>query len=303
MSMVSQTKQISLASDRARARRRSRRGKFIKQLLRYALVYALLILGAVIFMAPFLWMLGTSLKDPKHIFVFPPQLIPNPVRFSNYAEGWTRLPFTQFAWNTIRITLHNVVFDTLVSSLVAYSFARLRAPGKDFLFILVLATMMVPYEVTLVPLYIVWSRLKLVNTFAPLMVPSWFAWPMFVFLLRQFIATIPYDLDDAARIDGCSTFGIWSRIILPLCKPALAAVAVFSFVGNWNDFQGPLIYLSDMSKYTLALGLHMLSGGRFIFVHHVMAISVVIVLPILIVFFSAQRYFIQGVTLSGITGR
>jgi multiple sugar transport system permease protein len=303
MSMVGQTKQISLASDRARAIRRSRRGKFIRQMLNHALVYALLIFGAVIFMAPFLWMLGTSLKDPKHIFVFPPQLIPNPVRFSNYPEAWARLPFTQFAWNTIKITLHNAVVDTLVSSLVAYSFARLRAPGKDFLFILVLATMMVPYEITLVPLYIVWSRLKLVNTFAPLMVPSWFAWPMFVFLLRQFIATIPYDLDDAARIDGCSTFGIWWRIILPLCKPALAAVAVFSFVGNWNDFQGPLIYLSDMSKYTLALGLHMLQGGRFIFIHHVMALSVIIVTPILIVFFSAQRYFIQGVTLSGITGR
>jgi multiple sugar transport system permease protein len=303
MSMVGQAKQISLASDRARARRRSRRAKFIKQLLRYALVYALLISGAVLLTAPFLWMLGTSLKDPKHIFVFPPQIIPNPVHFSNYAEGWARLPFTQFAWNTIKITLHNAVVDTLVSSLVAYSFARLRAPGKDLLFILVLATMMVPFEVTLVPLYIVWSRLGLVNTFAPLMVPSWFAWPMFVFLLRQFIATIPYDLDDAARIDGCSTFGIWWRIILPLCKPALAAVCVFSFVGNWNDFQGPLIYLSDLSKYTLALGLHMLQDGRFIFIHHVMALSVIIVTPILIVFFSAQRYFIQGVTLSGITGR
>ena len=130
-----------------------------------------------------------------------------------------------------------------------------RAPGKDFLFILVLATMMVPLEVTRVPLYILWSRLGWVDTFAPLMVPSWFGWPFFIFLLRQFFAPIPYDLDDAARIDGCSVFGIWWRIMLPLAKPALAAVAVFSFVGNWNDSQGPLIYLSDMSKYTLALGL------------------------------------------------
>ena len=300
--MVGQAKDISLTRDRARAIRRSRRVEFINELLRYAFIYALLIGGAVLFMAPFLWMLGTSLKDPKNIFVFPPQFIPNPVRFSNYAEGWTRLPFTLFARNTAIITFHNAAVDTLISSVVAYCFARLRAPGKDFLFMLVLATMMVPLEVTRVPLYILFSRLGWVNTFLPLMVPSWFGWPFFIFLLRQFIAGIPYDLDDAARIDGASTFGIWWRIILPLSKPALAAVAIFSFVGNWNDFQGPLIYISDMGKHTLALGLRMLQGGRFIFIHHVMAISVVVVLPILIVFFSAQRYFIQGVTLTGIKG-
>jgi len=293
---------ISLTPERAWAIRRSQRAKFIKKLLHDVLVYALLILGAVLFTAPFLWMLSTSLKDPKNVFVFPPQLIPNPVRLNNYVEGWTRLPFTMFLRNTSIITFHNAAVDTLISSIVAYSFARLRARGKDFLFILVLATMMVPLEVTRVPLYILFSKLGWVNTFLPLMVPSWFGWPLFIFLLRQFYATIPYDLDDAARIDGCSTFGIWWRIILPLSKPALTAVAIFSFVGNWNDFQGPLIYLSDMNKYTLALGLRMLQGGRYIFIHHVMAVSVLTVLPILVIFFSAQRYFIQGVTLSGIKG-
>jgi len=268
----------------------------------HILVYVLLITGSVLFVAPFLWMFSTSLKDPKMVFVVPPQIIPNPVRFQNYIEAWNRLPFTRFALNTTIITLHNVVLDVLISSVVAYSFARLRGRGKEILFILVLATMMVPIEVTRVPLYIVYSKLGWVNTFAPLMVPSWFGYPFFIFLLRQFIAGIPYDLDDAARIDGCSTFGIWWRIILPLSKPALAAVGIFSFVGNWNDFQGPLIYLSDMNKYTLALGLQMLQGGRYIFIHQVMALSVVIVLPILVVFFSAQRYFIQGVTLTGIKG-
>jgi len=294
-------KVISLTPDWAQAiRHKQRRVKLVKRGLRYALVYVLLIIGAMMFTAPFLWMLSTSLKDPKNVFIFPPQLIPNPVRFGNYVEGWTRLPFTRFLRNTAIITFHNAAVDTLVSSLVGYSFARLRARGKDFLFVLVLATMMVPLEVTRVPLYILFSRLGWVNTFLPLMVPSWFGWPFFIFLLRQFIATIPYDLDDAARIDGCSTFGIWWRIILPLCKPALAAVAIFSFVSNWNDFQGPLIYLTGMNNFTLALGLNMLRGGRFIFIHQVMALSVLTVLPILIIFFSAQRYFIQGVTLTGI---
>jgi multiple sugar transport system permease protein len=300
--MVGEAKELRLAPERTQVKRPVIGQGFVRMLLHHLLTYILLLVGAAVFMLPFLWMLSTSLKDPKNVFVFPPQLIPNPIRLANYAEGWTRLPFTQFAVNTIIITAGNLLGDVLTSAIVAYSFARLRAPGKDALFVLVLATMMVPAEVTRVPLYIVFSRLGWVNTFLPLMVPSWFAYPFFVFLLRQFFASIPYDLDDAARIDGASTFGIFWRIIMPLARPALAAVAIFSFVGNWNDFQGPLIYLSNLEHYTLALGLHMLQGGRYIFIHHVMAISVVIVLPILILYFSAQRYFIQGVTLTGIKG-
>lgn len=302
MSMVGQSKELHIRMAQAQGKQRLRVRRLIRANAFSALVYLLLISGALIFTAPFLWMVSTSLKLPKNVFTFPPQLIPNPAHWSNYVEGWMRLDFTTFTGNTLIITLHNALADTLVSSIVAYSFARLRAPGKDFLFILVLATMMVPNEVTRVPLYILFSRLGWVNTLLPLTVPSWFGWPFFIFLMRQFFATIPYDLDDAARMDGCSTFGIWWRIILPLAKPALAAVAIFSFVGNWNDFQGPLIYLSDINKYTLAIGLHMLQGGRFIFIHQLMAVSVVSVVPILVIFFSAQRYFIQGVTLSGIKG-
>ena len=269
-------------------------------LLRRLLIYTLLMMGAVMFTAPFLWMLSTSFKAPELVFTQPPQFFPNPFQPQNYAEGWQRLPFTRFSLNTTLITGHNAVMDTLVSALVGFSFARLRAPGKDYLFVLVLATMMVPYEVTRVPLYIMFSRLGWVNTFLPLMLPTWFGWPFFIFLMRQFFTTIPYELDDAARMDGCHSFRIFLRILLPLSKPALAAVAIFSFVANWNDFQGPLIYLSDINQYTLALGLRMMQGGRFIYIHQVMAVSIVSVLPLLIIFFSAQRYFIRGVTLTGI---
>ena len=275
-------------------------GGSILRLIRLFGIYLLLLFGAVLFTAPFLWMLSTSLKTPDLVFTHPPQFIPDPVQFRNYLDGWQRLPFTRFTLNTVIITSHNAIMDTLVSAIVGFSFARLRAPGKDYLFVLVLATMMVPYEVTRVPLYILFSRLGWVNTLLPLMIPTWFGWPFFIFLLRQFFTTIPFDLDDAARMDGCHSFRIFVQILIPLSKPALAAVAIFSFVSNWNDFQGPLIYLSDLNQYTLALGLRMMQGGRFIFIHQVMAVSIVSVLPLLLIFFSAQRYFIRGVTLSGI---
>jgi ABC-type glycerol-3-phosphate transport system permease component len=193
-----------------------------------------------------------------------------------------------------------MVADVASSALVAYGFSRLRAPLRDSLFLLVLATMMVPYEVTMIPVFILWTRLHLTNTFVPLMLGAWFANPFYIFLLRQFFMTIPYDLDDAARIDGCNSWSIFGRVILPLAKPALAAVAIFSFVGNWNDFLGPLIYLNRMDLYTLAIGLNMMRGHLGVALHQLMAVSTLCVLPIIVVYFSAQKYFIQGVTLTGI---
>ncbi len=268
----------------------------------FIVVYALLLLGAALFMVPFVWMISTSLKEPQQVYAFPPQWIPDPVRWQNYPEGWTKLPYTLFLRNTLIITLHNMVADVFSSALVAFSFARLRARGRNFLFMLVLATMMVPNEVRLIPVYILFARIGWVNTFLPLMVPSWFAFPFFVFLLRQFFMTIPYDLDDAARIDGCNTWMTFGRIILPLAKPALTAVAIFSFVSNWNDFLQPLIFLSDLNLYTLAIGLNMLRGQYYTLIHLMMAVSVIVVIPILVIFFAAQKYFIQGVTLTGIKG-
>ncbi|MGQ9555999.1 MAG: carbohydrate ABC transporter permease [Anaerolineae bacterium] len=277
--------------------------KQFRQIIHHVVVYVLLSLGAVSFIAPFLWMVSTSLKDPKSVFVFPPQWIPKPVIWRNYVDAWTVLPFTLFLRNTCIITFHNIVANVISSAVVAYSFGRLRARLRDALFLLVLATMMIPWEVTMIPVFMLWSELELTNTFVPLMLPAWFGVPFYIFLLRQFFMGIPYDLDDAARIDGCTNWGIFGRIILPLSKPALAAVAIFSFVGNWNNFLGPLIYLNSMDRYTLAVGLNMMRNTQYgTKIQLLMAVSTVTVLPVLVVYFSAQKYFIQGVTLTGIKG-
>lgn len=276
----------------------------LRVIVRTIVAYALILPGAFLFMLPLLWMLSTALKEPNQIFVYPPQWIPNPIRFDNFVEGWTKyLPFTTFLRNTVLITTNNVIGNLVSCSLVAYGFARVRARGRDLLFLLVLATMMVPMEVTMIPTYVLFTKIGWVGTFLPLMVPAWFGWPFFIFLLRQFFLGIPYDLDDAARIDGCSTFGILWRIILPLSKPALATVAVFSFIGNWNNFLLPLIYLREKEMLTLAIGLNQFRGqfGQVDF-HLLMAVSLLVLLPVLLVFYLAQRLFIQGIVLTGIKG-
>jgi ABC-type glycerol-3-phosphate transport system permease component len=280
------------------------RRREISQLAHAVLVYVIIIPGAILLTLPFLWMLSTALKVPKQIFVFPPVWIPNPIRWQNFVEGWTKyVPFTLYMRNSLIITVSNVIGNLFSCSLAAYGFARLRARGKEFWFMMVLGTMMIPMWVTLIPQYVLFSKLHWTNTFLPLMVPAWFGWPFFIFLLRQFFMTIPRELDDAARIDGCSTWGILWRIILPLSMPALATVAVFGFIGNWNNFLGPLIYLRDQEKYTLALGLQRFQGvhGNVQY-HYMMAVATITVLPIILMFFLAQRYFIRGIVMSGIKG-
>ena len=280
------------------------RRKEVQAVVHAALVYVILIPGAVLLTLPFLWMLSTALKVSKQIFVFPPVWIPNPIRWQNFVEGWTKyVPFTLYLRNSLIITANNVIGNLFSCCLAAYGFARLRARGKEFWFMMVLGTMMIPMWVTLIPQYVLFSALHWTNSFLPLTVPAWFGWPFFIFLLRQFFMTIPRDLDDAARIDGCSTWGILWRIILPLSSPALATVAVFGFIGNWNNFLGPLIYLRDQEKYTLALGLQRFQGvhGNVQY-HYMMAVATITVLPIIIMFFLAQRYFIRGIVMSGIKG-
>lgn len=280
------------------------RNKKLRRALYVLSVYAIMVPGAILLVLPFLWMLSTSLKVPKQIFLFPPKWIPDPIRWENYPEAWTRyLPFSIFLRNSLIITTGNILGNLFSCSLAAYGFARLNARGKNLLFIMVLGTMMVPMWVTLIPQYVLFSWLGWTNTFLPLMVPAWFGWPFFIFLLRQFFMTIPKDLDDAARIDGCSSWGILWRIILPLSKPALATVTVFAFIGNWNNFMGPLIYIRDQDKYTMALGLQRFQGqyGNVQY-HYMMAIAVISVAPIILVFFLAQQYFVKGITLTGIKG-
>jgi ABC-type glycerol-3-phosphate transport system permease component len=267
----------------------------------YVLTYALILPGAAFFILPFLWMFSTSLKEPDQIFVYPPQWIPSPPRWENFSEGWVKyLPFTTFLINSLKISINAVIGNLVSCALPAYAFARLRARGKSLLFAAVLATMVLPTEVTIVPQYILFTNLGWNNTHWPLLVPPWLGWPFFIFLLRQFFLTIPKDLDDAARIDGASSGQILWHIILPLSKPALATVAIFAFIGNWNNYLAPLIYLRDEELLTLAIGLNQFRGqfGNIDY-HLMMAVAVLVLIPVLIVFFIGQRWFVQGIALTG----
>lgn len=261
----------------------------------------------VLMALPFFWMLSTSLKVEQQVYLFPPIWIPNPWAWENYRISlFDILPFTRFFLNTIYITVAATVGAVLSSSMVAFAFARLRWPGRDKVFLLVLATMMVPTYSTIVPRFILFRHLDWVDTFWPLIVPLWFGGSaFFIFLMRQFYMTIPIDLDEAAGIDGCSEFRIWWSIILPLSKPALATITILSFMARWNDFFDPLIFLNTMENFTVALGLNMFRAAIEIYgvrYHWLMAASVTVLLPGLIIFFFFQKTFVQGVVMSGIKG-
>ena len=270
--------------------------------LQKTLVHTLLVVLSCIFLIPFFWMLSTSLKPDSQILLFPPKWIPEPILWSNYPKAIAALPFWTYTRNTIVITLFNIVGVIFSSSLVAYAFARLRWPGRNVLFVVLLSTMMLPPQVTMIPVFILFKNLGWVNTFLPLIVPAFFGNAFFIFLLRQFFMTIPRELEDAARVDGCPWLGIYWHVILPLSKPALATVGVFTFMGVWNDFMGPLIYLNSESKKTLALGLQAFLGEHSAEWAMLMAVSTLMLLPLLILFFLAQRYFIEGITLTGLKG-
>jgi len=281
------------------------RNRKVKGALSKTIVYILLIILGAFFAFPLVWLVSTSLKPPTQVFVFPPQWIPKPFKWDNYPVVVREMKFWEGLKNS-GILAAGIVSGTLIScSLVAYSFARLEWPGRDFLFIVLLATMMVPFTVTMIPIYIVFMNLRWLNSFKPLIVPAFLGNAFFIFLLRQFFLTIPFELSDAAKIDGCSEFGILWRIVLPLAKPALAVVAIFSFINAWDAFLGPLIYLSDNTKYPLVLKLHGLQAGGTVVVinwNTVMAGATLVIAPILILFFFTQKYFIEGITLTGLKG-
>ncbi len=266
-------------------------------------VYLILLVGACGVMLPFFWMISTSLKRPGTEFTFPIEWIPVPPRFGNYTNAWTILPFNQWLINTVRITGLSIVGHLVSCAIVGFGFARIRFPGRDAIFLLVLATMMLPYPSIIVPLFILFKQLGWINTILPLVVPTFFATSAFyIFLLRQFFMTLPLELDDAARVDGCSTFGIFYRICVPLIKPALGIILVFSFMNHWNDFLGPLIFLSDLDKYTLALGLRFFQGQYRVEWTLLMASSLIILSPCIILFFIAQKNYIQGIVITGVKG-
>lgn len=254
---------------------------------------------AAIFLVPLAWMIASSLKPNYQILEVPPRLLPHPPRWANYPEALSFVDFGRYTLNTLIISALTIVGHLLSCTLIAYAFARLRAPGRDALFLVVLATMMLPYPVTMVPLYILFKTLGWVNTFLPLVVPAFFGSPFYIFLLRQFFLGVPPDLEDAARIDGASTLQLIWRVILPLALPALATVAILTFQSTWNDFLAPLIYLQKSELYTVTLGLQFFRSSYTTNWAYLMAASLVTMLPVVVVFFAAQRLFIEGITLTG----
>jgi multiple sugar transport system permease protein len=270
--------------------------------VRIAIGYALALIVAGLFLLPLFWMISSSLKPNYQVLEFPPRWLPDPIQWSNYREALTYVPFGRYALNTLFIAVMTIVGHVLSCTLVAYAFARLRAPGKNLLFLVVLATMMLPYPVTMVPIYIGFKSLGWINTFKPLIVPAFFGSPFYIFLLRQFFLTLPHELEDAARVDGANTLQILWHIILPISKPALATVAIFTFQAAWNDFLGPLIYLHDQSKYTISLGLNFFRSSYDVRWAYLMAASLVTMLPVILVFFLTQKLFIKGISLTGLKG-
>jgi multiple sugar transport system permease protein len=274
-----------------------------------ALKYALLILLSVTFALPLIWMFVSALKIDPQVYTVPPIWIPVPAHWNNFYDAWTSYNFNRYVFNTVVLyAVPSTILTVIGSALVAYSFGRLRWRSRDVLFALCLMTMMVPGQVTMVPLFIVFKQLGWINTYLPLVIPNAFGDAYFIFMLRQFFLTIPQELSDAARIDGASEFGIFWRIILPLAKPALAVVALFRFLWAWNDYFGPLIYINQEPFYPVALGIENLRrtmeqvGSRLMAYPYLMAVSTIVTVPVLIAFFFAQRTFIEGISLTGIKG-
>lgn len=270
------------------------------------LIWLALCAGSVVMVLPVVWMVSTSLKEPAQVFRFPPEWIPNPVRWRNYPDALTAMPFGRYVMNTLIITVLNMVGVLFSASLAAYGFARLRFPGRDVIFWILLSTLMLPQAVVLIPRYIEFRYLGWIDTWKPLIVPNFFASGVggvfYMFLLRQFFRTIPGELSDAARVDGASEFRIYWQIIMPLSRPALIVVLIFTFLDNWNNFQEPLIFLSTPEKFTVALGLASFRGLFTTQWHLLMAATTVTILPVVVLFLILQRYFVRGVVLTGLKG-
>ncbi|MFH1902691.1 MAG: carbohydrate ABC transporter permease [Candidatus Omnitrophota bacterium] len=263
--------------------------------------YIVLGLGAITMLVPFFWMLSTSLKEAGAVFTFPPQWIPKPILWRNYADAWNAVPFGRFYLNSIFISISQTFGVLLTSSLAAYAFARLEFPGRDKLFFLYLATMMLPGAVTMIPVFILLKMVGWIDTYKALIIPGLFT-AYGTFLLRQFFMSIPGDLEDAARIDGCSKMGIYRHVVIPLSKPALATLGTMTFIGSWNSFMWPLIVTNSMEKKTLPIGLASFQGLYTTDWTLLMAASIIVMVPTLVVFIFNQRFFVEGIKLSGMKG-
>lgn len=289
---------------RGRAGRTALRGTYLYRLGLGVSKHLVLLPLTVLFLFPWYWMIITSLKTPDQILQYPPRWIVHPITFRGYVEAFSQAKMPLYSRNTFIICVANVIGAVLSNCSIAYAFALIKWPGRDTVFVLVLATMMLPYQVIMIPLFLIFHRLGWVNTYLPLIVPVYLGGPFYIFMLRQFFRTIPGELTDAARIDGCSEVGILWRVVLPLAKPAMAVVALFEFIWSWNDFLGPLIYVNQEELFTLSLGLralrHRYAGAGTMSV--VMAAAFMSVIPVVILFFLTQRTFIEGITLTGLKG-
>lgn len=270
-------------------------------------LYAVLILLSFVFMFPFFWTVSSSLKEVWELYTFPPTWFPANPQWVNYARVLEKVPFLMWGWNSLFVVILSTLGTVISSSIVAYSFARFEYRGREAIFLLTLGTLMLPAQVTLIPQFVLFHKLGWINTLKPLWVPAWFGGGAFaIFLFRQFIMSLPMELDEAAIIDGASYPRVFWSILMPLCKPVLATIAVITFIASWNDFVNPLIYLHSPEKFTLAVGLNYFksvpeSSGMPL-EHLLMAASVMVIIPVIILFFMAQRYFVRGIVLSGIKG-
>lgn len=295
------TGQLTVSSSGGRA---STPGRTAGKLGRSVLVYSILVLLSLIFTLPLLWMVTTSLKEQGQVFQVPPVWIPDPFRWDNYPEAIRRAPLWLWLYNTATITVLATIGNVITASMVGFGFARLRFPGRDFLFIVLLSTMMLPPVVTLVPKFIMFRTIGWNDTFYPLIVPAFLGTSAFnIFLVRQYYLTIPLDLDEAARIDGASNWRVWWNVLVPISMPVLVAVAIFSFVQHWNEFLDALVFLQSEQMKTLSLGLRAFINPNDASWHITMAASMWLIVPMIVIFFIGQRHFIQGAAMSGITGR
>jgi multiple sugar transport system permease protein len=265
-------------------------------------LHGLLAIGSFLMVFPFLWTIGSSLKNMTQIFAIPPVWFPNPIVWQNYIDSLQAMPFGRAYWNSFYITVIVVVSQLFTGSMAAYAFAKLKFKGSEVLFLLFLATMMIPKQVTMIPLYLIMDRLDWLNTHLPLIIPGALFNAFAVFLLRQFIRGIPKELEEAAVMDGASIPRIYWSVVLPLIKPALAAMTIFIFMGTYNNFMDALIYLSTPEKFTVPLLLNNFKGLYVTNWSYMMAGATISVIPIILVYLFAQRYIIEGITLTGIKG-
>lgn len=266
------------------------------------LVYSALALGAVLCLLPFAWQLRSSVMTMPEIFSYPPKLLPSDPQWKNYPEVFDVIPFGRYYGNTIILVLWNIVGTLASNAAIAFALARIPFKGRKLLFACSIGTLMIPTTVTMIPTFIEWSWLGGLNSFLPLIVPSFFGNAFFIFMLVQFFRTLPFDYDEAALIDGASYPRILVQVILPMAKPIVAVMVIFTFLNTWNDFMGPLLYLNDSKLYTLALGLKSLLSGYNSYWHILMAAATLVVLPLIVVFFIGQKSFIAGLTMGGIKG-